>query len=60
MQDSVHISDERVAEIEAKARILIKLAMDMGNPNRQEIVENMFQSEPFNKYPSLKEKLLEG
>ena len=54
------ISDERIAEIEAKAKILIKLAMDMGNTNRPMIVENMFQSEPFNKYPSLKEKLLEG
>lgn len=54
------ISDERIAEIEAKARLLIKLAMNMGNNNRQQIVENMFQSEPFNKYPSLKEKLLEG
>lgn len=54
------ITDERVSEIEAKARILIKLAMDMGNTDRQQIVINMFQSEPFVKYPSLRDKLLEG
>ena len=53
------IDDERIAEIEAKAKILIKLAMEMGENDRSQIVEKMFQSEPFNKYPSLKEKLLE-
>ena len=54
------ISDERVAEIEAKARILIRLAMDMGTNDRKTIVGKIFQSEPFNKYPSLIPKLLEG
>lgn len=54
------ISDERVAEIEAKARILIKLATDMGTNDRKTIVGKIFQSEPFNKYPSLIPKLLEG
>ena len=54
------INDERVAEIEAKARILIKLAMDMGTNDRKTIVGKLFQSEPFNKYPSLMPKLLEG
>ena len=53
------INDERVAEIEAKARILIKLAMDMGTNDRKTIVGKIFQSEPFNKYPSLMPKLLE-
>ena len=52
--------EERSAEIEAKARILIKLAIGMGGCNRTQIVENLFRSEPFNQYPSLKEKLLEG
>lgn len=55
-----YIDDERISEIEAKAKILIKLAMEMGSNDRTQVVENLFQSEPFNKYMSLKEKLLEG
>ena len=54
-----YIDDERIVEIEAKARILIKMAMDMGNNSREQVIENLFRSEPFNKYLSLKEKLLE-
>ena len=53
------ISDERTAEIESKARMLISMAVSMGNPDKKSIIENMFTSEPFNKYPGLKEKLLE-
>ena len=55
-----YIDDERIAEIEAKAKILIKLAMEMGDGDRTQIVDSIFQSEPFNKYQSLREKLLEG
>ena len=55
-----YIDDERIAEIEAKAKILIKLAMEMGDGDRAQIVDSIFQSEPFNKYLSLREKLLEG
>ena len=55
-----YIDDERIAEIETKARLLIKMAMDMGNNSREQIVEILFLSEPFNKYLSLKEKLLEN
>ncbi len=55
-----YIDDERIAEVEAKARVLIKLALDMGGNDRTQIVTNLFLSEPFNKYPALKEKLLEG
>ena len=53
------ISDERTAEIESKARMLISMAVSMGNPDKKSIIENMFKSEPFNKYPGLKEILLE-
>lgn len=53
------ISAERVADIENKARIMIAMAEKMGNSSRAEIIGNMFDSEPFNKYPGLKEKLLE-
>ena len=54
------ISDERIADIESKARILIALAESMGGSSREEIVTKMFLSEPFNKYPGLKDKLLEA
>lgn len=54
------ISDERTAEIEAKARILINLALSMGGNDRKQIIENLFCSEPFSKYPELKEKLQEA
>ena len=53
------ISDERTAEIEAKARILINIALSMGGNDRKKVIENMFCSEPFSKYPALKEKLQE-
>lgn|GEM_PF-2887243 len=53
------VDDERIAEIEAKACMLISMAMVMGNNSRVEIIRNLFNSEPFNNYPQLKEKLLE-
>lgn len=53
------IDDERIAEIESKARILISIATEMGNNDKKSIISNLFNSEPFNKYPALKEKLLE-
>lgn len=53
------ISDERTAEIEAKAKMLISMAMMMGNNTREQIIANLFKSEPFSKYPKLREKLLE-
>ena len=49
--------DNRKAEIEAKAVILINIALELGNNERQEIIETLFKSEPFSKYPELKEKL---
>lgn len=55
-----YIDDERMAEVEAKAKVLIKMAMEMGGNDRAQVIENLFQSEPFNKYPALKDKLLEG
>ena len=51
-----YIDDERVADIEAKARVLIKMALDMGGNSREQVIENLFQAEPFNKYPLLKIK----
>ena len=53
------VDDERIAEIEAKARMLIAMAMAMGDNSKDTIIDNLFKSEPFNNYPQLKEKLKE-
>lgn len=53
------VDDERIAEIEAKARMLITMALSMGDNSQESIINNLFNSEPFNNYPQLKEKLLE-
>lgn len=54
------VDDERIAEIESKARILIKMSMDMGAVDRDAVVDRLFQSEPFCKYPDLLKKLKEA
>ena len=54
------VDDERVAEIESKARILIKMSMDMGAADRNAVIGRLLQSEPFCKYPELEEKLKEA
>ena len=53
------VDDERIAEIEAKARMLIAMALAMGDNSKDTIIDNLFKSEPFNNYPQLKEKLME-
>lgn len=53
------VDDERKAEIETKARMLISMAMDMGSGDKTTVIENLFNSEPFNNFPDLKVKLLE-
>lgn len=52
--------EERTADVENKALMLISLAQAMGNNDRKQIIEDLFTSEPFVKYPKLKDKLLEG
>lgn len=53
------VDEERVAEVEAKARMLITMALRMGNSSKESVVQKLFVSEPFNNYSQLKEKLLE-
>lgn len=53
------ISEERIAEIRSKAQMLISIALSMGRESRQAIVERLFLSEPFSKYPFLKTDLSE-
>lgn len=50
--------DQRVAEAEEKARILIGMLCSTGI-DRKSAIEKLFFSEPFNNFPSLKQKLLE-
>ena len=57
---SEDIDDERKAEIADKARMLILLAEKTGNNSRSEIVNRLMLAEPFNKYPELKQILMEG
>ena len=56
---SEDIDDERKAEIANKARMLILLAEKTGNNSRSEIVDRLMIAEPFNKYPELKQILME-
>ena len=53
------VDENRLAEIESMARVLINMSLDMGTLDRNTIINNLFLSEPFNKVPDLKEKLLE-
>lgn len=50
---------DRIADVEDKGRMMIDLAMDMGAIDRMVVIENLFESEPFIKFPALKKKLLE-
>lgn len=54
-----YIDEERKAEIKAKAQIIIKASLSFGELSKEDIIENLFNSEPFNKYPELKKELLE-
>lgn len=53
------IDDERLADIKAKAIMLVKMTTQMSGQSKEEVVEKLFVSEPFVKYPQLKEKILE-
>lgn len=53
------IDEERIAEIEAKARMLVNMALSMGGNSKSVVINNLFNSEPFNNYPQLKDKLME-
>lgn len=53
------ITDEQKAEIADKARILIAMAKDMGGDSFSSIIERLWNSEPFNKVPELKNMMME-
>ena len=58
-QDKVEdtVSDERLAEIESKAEMLVKLAVSMGDTDTETAIQGLMKSEPFNRYPELEEIL---
>ena len=51
------IDDERIAEIKAKAEMLLKMAVSFGGSSKEEAIEELFKAEPFNHYSQLKEIL---
>lgn len=51
------VTDERIADIEGKAEIMIKLAMNTGATDRNDVIDRIFSSEPFCNFPELKQKL---
>ncbi len=52
-------SEEQIAEIKNKAKILIFMAQAAGNTDMKNVIENLFTSEPFCKCLALKQQLLE-
>ena len=53
------IDEERIAEIADKARILISLTQKVSGVTREQAIDRIMQSEPFSKYPDLRNKLME-
>ncbi len=51
--------DERKAEIRDKAEILLQLSLSLGNDSKENIINRLFESEPFCKYPDIKDQMLE-
>lgn len=51
------VTDERIADVEEKAEIIIKMAMNTGTADRNDVIDRIFKSEPFCNFPELKQKL---
>lgn len=51
------VDDERKADIESKARIMIKFATTAGATDINGVIDRLFLSEPFVNFPEIKEKL---
>ena len=54
------LDEEREADIMAKAEMLVSLAIKVSGQDRNEVILKLFLSEPFNKYPDMRDKMLEG
>lgn len=53
------ISEERKADIESKAEVILKLAKKAGAIDINKSIDLLFLSEPFNGFPELKDKIKE-
>ena len=54
------ITDERKADVESKAEVMIKFAVTAGATDISGMIDKLFLSEPFCNFPELKEKLKES
>ncbi len=54
------VTDERKADVEAKAAVMIKFAIGTGAADISEMIDRLFLSEPFSNFPELKNKLKEN
>ena len=52
------ITDDRLEDVKSKAEMFVSIALRLGNSSRVTIIDELFKSEPFSKYPKLKEILL--
>ena len=53
------VTDERKADVEAKAEVIINSALKAGVDDVNGMIDRLFLSEPFNNFPELKEKIKE-
>ena len=53
------VTDERKADVEAKADVMVKLALAAGADDVNGVIDRLFVSEPFNNFPELKNILEE-
>ena len=58
--DSASELDRYIADIEAKAEMMIQLAMSAGAADRSSVIDRLFCSEPFCNFTQLKDKLKEN
>lgn len=53
------VTDERKADVEAKAEVMIKFALGAGTTDANAMIDRLFLSEPFSNFSELKNKLKE-
>lgn len=54
------VTDERKADVEAKAEVMIRFALSAGAVDINGMIDRLFLSEPFSNFPGLKDKLKEN
>lgn len=54
------VTDERKADVESKAEVMIRFAMNAGATDINGMIDRLFLSEPFSNFPELKSKLKEN